>query len=484
MTLLERGGQFILRALRLTPLVAALLSLLLVAGVLPGAPPPRATAQARTYPIWAPVLYKGSAGWNSGIQVQNLGAQPATITVTYYQPDGRVAMTEPYGSVAAGSSRTFYLPGTSLPAGYAGSAAISADQPIAAIVNLTNYELPGSTAAASSYNAVDVPNRRINLPFISRNEFFSTAITVLNTGNVTTTIDVAMHELNGERVGGWPSLALGPFSSRTLDVSSPSSDRIGGANFIGSASVASSNTPVAVVVNVAFSNRLLSYRGESYVGNQLSLPLLMRARNGWNSLFTVRNDSDQAGEVRVRFFDEAGKAVEGADYEATIRPRGTLLVEQFSYDRLPPGFTGSGIVTSNVPFLTAIGVLNNDGLSEFTGYNAAYVANAGARLSAPLLMKNHRGWSTGLQIQNLSAQTADVTVQYYDTENNLVATEQVQLPPSAARTLYTPAVAALPEGFVGSAVLTSANQRLVGLVNLVNYGVPGDTAMTYGAIPY
>ncbi len=107
-----------------------------------------------------------------------------------------------------------------------------------------------------------------------------------------------------------------------------------------------------------------------------------------------------------------------------------------------------------------------------------------ARLSAPLMMKNHRGWNTGLQVQNLNDEPAQLTLQYFDTENHLVATETATINPSAPRTFYTPANPDLPDGFVGSAVVSAPNQRLVGLVNQVNYEVAGDTAMTYYAVPY
>src|SRR5262249_12891345 len=199
---------------------------------LSGVPPP---AHAASYTVWAPVLYKASVGWNAGLQVQNLGPAPASIRVPYSRPDGGVALTEVSGAVAPGAALTFYLPGTELPAGFAGSASVTANQPIAAIVNLINYELAGGLAARSSYNPVDVPHRRVNLPFISRNEFFSTSITVLNTTGAAATLDVAMYDLKGDRVGGWPRLALPAFSSRTLDVARPASDRIGGANFSGAA---------------------------------------------------------------------------------------------------------------------------------------------------------------------------------------------------------------------------------------------------------
>lgn len=85
---------------------------------------------------FAPLLYRGFAGWNSGIQVQNLGAAATTVSVRIYGQNG-VLVARAVDSIGGHSSRTYYLPAIpAIPSGFVGSAIVnSASEPIAAIVN-------------------------------------------------------------------------------------------------------------------------------------------------------------------------------------------------------------------------------------------------------------------------------------------------------------------------------------------------------------
>lgn len=105
--------------------------------------------------IILPRIYKkhpdGSATWSTGIQVQNVGTSPTTVTVSYYDMAGSLADTEPKW-VQENNSVTFYQPSNGdLNDGFVGSAVITSDngQPIVAQVNVTN-DGPGD--AAMSYS--------------------------------------------------------------------------------------------------------------------------------------------------------------------------------------------------------------------------------------------------------------------------------------------------------------------------------------------
>src|SRR5581483_4675731 len=104
--------------------------------------------------ISIPVVFKGSNGWDSGVQVQNLGAADATVNITYYLPGGQHAVDA--ALIAAGSSDTFYQPDNpSIPPNTIGSAIVASvtGAPIVAIVNEVNYTRPGD--ASMSYEGVN-----------------------------------------------------------------------------------------------------------------------------------------------------------------------------------------------------------------------------------------------------------------------------------------------------------------------------------------
>jgi hypothetical protein len=87
--------------------------------------------------LYAPLVYRGYAGWNSGVQVQNLGTARTTVTMTFYGLDGVAAATLRQ-DVESEASLTAYLPAVDgLPRAFIGSvvATSTGDQPIAAIVN-------------------------------------------------------------------------------------------------------------------------------------------------------------------------------------------------------------------------------------------------------------------------------------------------------------------------------------------------------------
>src|SRR5262249_30650287 len=89
--------------------------------------------------LFVPIALKAYQSWDTGVQVQNLGSQPANVFVNYYTQQGTLVAAEPLAAVAVGASKTYFLPASpGLPGNFFGSAVITATQAIAGIVNLTN----------------------------------------------------------------------------------------------------------------------------------------------------------------------------------------------------------------------------------------------------------------------------------------------------------------------------------------------------------
>jgi hypothetical protein len=103
---------------------------------------------AGTTNVSVPLTFKGANGWDTGVQVQNLGSVDTVVTITHFVPSGfSISETD---TVIAGNSVTFYQPANpALPAGLTGSAIVtSSGQPIVAIVNEVNYIRGGDSAMA------------------------------------------------------------------------------------------------------------------------------------------------------------------------------------------------------------------------------------------------------------------------------------------------------------------------------------------------
>jgi len=97
--------------------------------------------QAQTYncfaqgytSYYAPFVAKNYYGWDTSVQVQNVGTMTATVTITY-----EITGCSSTKSIGPGKTDYFYQPGeTCLPDGYGASATVTSDQLIVAVVNQT-----------------------------------------------------------------------------------------------------------------------------------------------------------------------------------------------------------------------------------------------------------------------------------------------------------------------------------------------------------
>ena len=100
-------------------------------------------------------------GWWSGEMIQNIGTSDATVVLTAY--DAASSSTyEASATIAPNAAKNFIPPDIpGMPEGFQGSAVVSSDQPIKAIVNVTNRLAAGGSLgisggeAAAQYQGVD-----------------------------------------------------------------------------------------------------------------------------------------------------------------------------------------------------------------------------------------------------------------------------------------------------------------------------------------
>jgi hypothetical protein len=81
--------------------------------------------------------------WDTGIGVQNLSTQQATANLYYYNSDGSPAGSQTNQAISGRGIGIFFAPQN----GFKGSVMITADQDIAAIVNVINNAPSGDTQA-------------------------------------------------------------------------------------------------------------------------------------------------------------------------------------------------------------------------------------------------------------------------------------------------------------------------------------------------
>jgi len=99
--------------------------------------------------IYLSLVQQNYDGWFTGIQVQNTSGVTATVTIKFYHANGAFAGSTVPLEIAAYASRVFY---DEIPNGFNGSAVVTADKDVVAIVNQNN---DGISDGALSYSGLD-----------------------------------------------------------------------------------------------------------------------------------------------------------------------------------------------------------------------------------------------------------------------------------------------------------------------------------------
>ena len=293
---------------------------------------------------WAPLLMRQYHGWSSGIQVQNLGTETATVRVTYTTRSAAEPLALSVLSIPPFASGTLYQPADPrLPADWVGSAVIESldGQPIAAIVNEVNVDGP-----AMSYVGVTRPSARIFAPLLFKNAGgWSTGLQVQNTSSREANL-VATFVGDPDNGGPWTETAtVGAGASTTFY--QPANFQLPD-GFVGAATVVSdSGQALGGVVNEVRSASTMAtgYDVVDRGADSVFAPLAYRSFGGWNSGIQVQNVGAATTTVSVTFYEQNGTAA--ARVQANVDPGESETYYLPSISQLRRGFIGSAVVTSS-----------------------------------------------------------------------------------------------------------------------------------------
>jgi hypothetical protein len=178
----------------------------------------------------------------------------------------------------------------------------------------------------------------------------------------------------------------------------------------------------------------------------------------YTSGFQLQNlDETNVANVTIAFYDEAGTIV--ATVNDTIVPHTNKTY--FPLNAVSTGFKGSVVVSSDQQLASITNVLTSDqkGGDAYAGFN-----QGATTIKLPLLMKNNYGISTWFNVQNIGNSLADVTVNYTGGS----CTETASIPAGASHTFDQSINSCLPSGYVGGGTVTSANNIVVVVMQIVS----------------
>ena len=486
---------------------------------------------------------------NSWIRVQNIGSDNANVEIDYFDESGKLAAKDSCPSTTCpamypGSGWTFFQrDNPSLPPGFQGSAVISTDQPIVALLAKdvyrgSLYSIGGSTMTTG------VGSHRLYLPLVGKREgaagtwngrfvvqnmsdTVQACVTMTYLGTTTddeiawdpyrpgaTSTTSAAATATGSPTAGCPSggIAIPPRGSlfRSVD-SMPVTDRFSGGVRIDLAKNAQGQGPekqfVAATADTWNANQASfdSYNAldEGELGQEIVLPLIDRQvgpGNTYSTRFQIVNKQPSAPAnvvMRIDGYDLSSGTAVGVQKQSTFSVKASKACFQAADDatnclapgdKLPANFVGTVRLTSTQP----IGVVVNRSTTAgdtFTNYRGVRPQqDAGRRVLLPVLNKNFgsvagqgSGWNSWFRVMIADGGVANVTVRYYgiDLPGGVVSYTRQV---NREFTVFQYLEDVLPNGFAGTAIIES-DKPIVALANLTNDVFKGDPDLTYNGVP-
>jgi len=324
---------------------------------------------------------------------------------------------------------------------------------VAAIVAMliASSSLPTSVSAQSS----------------AYNTNFITSITYQNVGTATANITFTFYPSSG---GSGSPITF----SRTLPANAGASLNVGTTNELsafsgqGSAVISSDQPIVATVVQLPQSstvrNRPLSNGfGSNDGGNNVLIATVLKNTFNQTTKFSIQNADTNSVNVTLQFFP-VGSATPIHSETFSLQTGTARFFDAGTIGALGSSFNGSATIQATGKVVaTAIEATTDSSykVSAFEGVtqgaNTIYMPSALCNFGA-----NQQ--RTAYAVQNTSTtNSASVTVTYKDLNNNTVATQTATIPANSKSSFQTCSASGIPNGFNGSAVITSTGANIVAI---------------------
>lgn len=217
-----------------------------------------------------------------------------------------------------------------------------------------------------------------------------------------------------------------------------------------------------------------SYNGTLAAAPQAYVPSVLRNYFGFTSTVTVQNAGGSAANVTVNIVGTGSNgAVNYTTPAQTIKPNASYTWDLASIANLGDNFNGAATVNGGGQ---NVAVISNTYTPNTSSTQPNYLFSSGNGFSAgstkayvPGLYKYYYGFYSALLIQNVDPSgPANVTVKY----SNGATDSVTNLAYGASKLFFTPNNPGLPNGWQGSATITSTNgKKILATVNV--QGTPG-----------
>jgi len=378
------------------------------------------------------------SGWWSGEQVQNVGSSSASVTVTAYDSASASTFSSPVTPLAAGASFTFIPTNfAGMASGFVGSAVVSADQPIKAIVNVTNQQagsfgVAGGKAAAQ-YQGTEAAATTLYFPLAKNSRFGETTAFYIQNAGASAATAQAVFKMDNGGVFTFTTPSIGANQMVVVvpnDAGVPSAPNDGTRVNIGSMTVTSAQ-PLAgtvmeyrdgeVVATVLKGTRAFT---AADFANKAYAPVTKNTRFNRFTGVQVQNVGGSPLNITVTYVGSANVAgcngVTFSDTANGIAPGASkTIVNLTGQSNLIANCTAAATITGNGNFVAIVNESNTSaGTPAGTTYSALPATSTTTKVSAPLFKDQRFAFSTGLQIENVGTSTATNVVATFQCKGN------------------------------------------------------------------
>lgn len=404
--------------------------------------------------------------YSTGLQVVNMEASTANVTITFYDASGNP--TSHGDTIAASGSKT-YFPLPAVSSGFSGSAVVSSDKQVAAVLNMQR-----DPAGRAAYVGVSEGSTEVLIPLLLKNHGSTNNTTffkVQNAGTADATVNVAYSD------GTTGNATVVPGAAATFDQGTESHT---GSMFAGKVT---SNQPIVVTVVQENSTRVFAYGAFPGGTTNPVIPLVnVQPAKSYATGIQIQNGGTSSTEVTLTYYPAPGSNMGTQCTEVKTIAAGAsanFALAAFSGAAPVAGstcaqgmrFIGSAKVTTNSTSQPLVAIVNQqqpDGGSAYSAFNAA---NASDTVVFPLI-KNLYGSAqgvTGFNVMNVGASTTNVSCVITGKANGVdeSATVTAELDPGEAVNSLQSAVGGISQKFLGSATCTATggDAKIVGVIN-------------------
>lgn len=437
-----------------------------------------------------------NTGFYSGQTVQNVGTGDAHISVTAYDSASTSSFSTAY-TVTPGSSVTFFasdIPGVA--SGFKGSAIVSSDQPIRAVVNVTNRQLgsngvAGGTAAAQ-YGGIDGTKTGTSITFpLAKSPFGvkESAFYIQNAGgspaNFVATFLMGTSLTDPSPVTYvYTSTSIAPGQMAVIipaDASVPSG-RIGSLTVTSAQPLAGTVLEYDETQNPNLILQAAVGSASADYANRILFPVVKKQLGGRSTGLQVQNVSGVAISVTMVYKGAGGTCPSGSFTETAVSLQPNQSTTYLDSALLTAGCLASAEASTSTGGGLLSGVVNESFLpcsgtcvQRSTAYGAFASTNATTKVVAPVYKEDFGSKRSGMTVQNTGSSTATATVTFTVGSTNYVY-QNLSIPAGGSATLLdmTNTTAYPLANWVGSvqlpnsslaAVTITADQPIIAIIN-------------------